>query len=68
MTDPATALAFIASADAAILPAYRDAVRTYPDSYAAWKGAVLTAIMQRMGELAQTATPAGLHPQRHSPQ
>jgi hypothetical protein len=55
MTDPAPALAFVARADAAILPAYRDAVRTYPDSYAAWKGAVLTAIMQRQADIEKAA-------------
>ncbi|MBK8909163.1 MAG: hypothetical protein IPM60_15140 [Rhodospirillales bacterium] len=51
MTDPAAALAFVASADAAILPAYRDAVRTYPGG--AWKDEVLAAIARRTAEIAK---------------
>ena len=49
----ARALAYVATAPAGMLPAYRDAVRAYPDSFAAFNAAVLPAITRRAAEVAR---------------
>jgi len=54
----ARALAYVATAPAEILPAYRAAVQAYPDEgYAAFKAAVLPAIARRAAEVQRRAKP-----------